>query len=54
MISNSIQAYNGKINENINLIINKIDDTIIFSIEDFAGGLPEKVRRLLRRQKSPL
>ena len=41
MISNAIQAYNGK--ENIEFTITKDSKNIIFSIEDHAGGLPDKV-----------
>lgn len=43
MISNAIQAYNGKENESIEFIITKDSKNIIFSIEDHAGGLPDKV-----------
>ena len=44
MISNAIQAYNGKQNETIKFIINQDGNNIVFSIEDNAGGLPEKVK----------
>lgn len=45
MISNSIQAYNGKTNEVIDFIISKNDDsnTVVFTIKDYAGGLPKEV-----------
>ena len=43
MISNSIQAYNGKTNENIEFIISKEDSNVIISIKDYAGGLPKEV-----------
>lgn len=43
MISNAIQAYNGKENESIEFTITKDSKNIIFSIEDHAGGLPDKV-----------
>lgn len=43
MISNSIQAYNGKTNESIEFKILKEDDNIILSIKDYAGGLPKEV-----------
>lgn len=43
MISNAIQAYNGKENESIEFTITKDPKNIIFSIEDHAGGLPDKV-----------
>lgn len=43
IISNAIQAYNGKENESIEFTITKDSKNIIFSIEDHAGGLPDKV-----------
>ena len=43
MISNSIQAYNGKTNQNIDFIISQENNSIIFSIKDYAGGLPKEV-----------
>lgn len=43
MISNSIQAYNGKTNQNIDFIISQENNFIIFSIKDYAGGLPKEV-----------
>lgn len=52
IISNSIQAYQsqGKSNENINFIIYKEKENIIFQIQDFAGGLPDKVRDKLFKE----
>ena len=50
MISNSIQAYNGKTNENIELIISKVENNITFSIKDFAGGLPKEVEQKLFKE----
>ncbi len=44
MISNAIQAYDGKTNEKIDFVIYKQNSNVIFSIEDRAGGLPEKVK----------
>lgn len=48
MISNSIQAYNGKSNQFIDFIISKkvLADSsvnIVFTIKDYAGGLPKEV-----------
>lgn len=45
IVSNAIQAYQsqGKTNENINFRIYKENSNIVFKIEDFAGGLPDKV-----------
>ena len=43
MISNSIQAYNGKTNQDIEFTIFKEDSNIVLSIKDYAGGLPKEV-----------
>ena len=50
MISNAIQAYNGKTEENIEFLINKQGNNIVFSIEDHAGGLPQKVKDKLFKE----
>ena len=50
MISNSIQAYNGQQNQNIELEVSKKDDNIIFSIRDYAGGLPKSVQEKLFKE----
>ena len=50
MISNSIQAYNGKQNENIDLNISSKENKIVISIKDYAGGLPEKVKDKLFKE----
>ena len=50
MISNSIQAYNGKKNQNIELEVNKKDNNVIFSVRDFAGGLPKEVQDKLFKE----
>ena len=52
IISNSIQAYQSKnkTNEDINFTIYKEDQNIIFKIQDFAGGLPEKVQQKLFKE----
>ena len=44
MISNAIQAYNGKPNQDIDLIITQEKNNVIVSIKDYAGGLPEEVQ----------
>ena len=44
MISNSIQAYNGKQNQNIELEVIKKGNDVIFSLKDYAGGLPKSVQ----------
>ena len=43
MISNSIQAYNGRTNENIDFTISKEGSNVVLSIKDYAGGLPKEV-----------
>lgn len=44
IISNAIQAYNGKENENINFTLERKNNRLLISIEDFAGGLPQTVQ----------
>ena len=43
MISNSIQAYNGKTNEKIEFNISREGSHVILAIKDYAGGLPKEV-----------
>lgn len=52
IISNSIQAYQsqGKTNENINFKIYRKNESIVFEIQDFAGGLPDKVKDKLFKE----
>ena len=50
MISNSIQAYNGRTNENIEFTIYKQDSNIIISIKDYAGGLSKEVSEKLFKE----
>lgn len=50
MISNAIQAYNGKHDQNIELEINNKGNNVIFSITDFAGGLPLEVQDKLFKE----
>ena len=51
MISNAIQAYNGRTEEEINLDFN-LDDSnnLVISIEDHADGLPQKVKDKLFKE----
>ena len=44
MISNSIQSYNGKPEQNIDLIVEQKDANLIISVKDYGCGLPEKVK----------
>lgn len=50
MISNSIQAYNGKTNEKIDLIISEENNNIIISIKDYGSGLPVEVQKKLFKE----
>ncbi len=47
MVSNSIQAYDGKPEQNIDLIIHKENNNIVISVKDYGPGLPEKVKEKL-------
>lgn len=44
IVSNAIQAYKGKTNENIDLVFNIIDNNLVIAIKDYAGGIPEKIK----------
>ena len=50
MLSNSIQAYNGKPNESIDLIIDKDKNNLIISVKDHGCGLPEEVKKKLFKE----
>lgn len=50
MISNSIQAYNGKPEQNIDMILTKKNNNLVISIKDYAGGLPEVVKKKLFKE----
>ena len=50
MISNSIQAYNGTRDKNIDLEVNKKGNEVIFSVRDYAGGLPKEVQDKLFKE----
>jgi hypothetical protein len=50
MISNAIQAYDGKHDQNIELTVNKKENNIVISITDFAGGLPQEVKDRLFKE----
>ena len=50
MISNAIQAYEGKHDQNIELKVSKKENDIVFSITDFAGGLPKEVQERLFKE----
>ena len=50
MISNSIQDYNGERDKIIEFEVNKQDSEVIFSVRDFAGGLPKEVQEKLFKE----
>lgn len=50
MISNAIQAYNGKPNEQIDLIVSEDNNNVNISIVDHAGGLPKEVEGKLFKE----
>lgn len=50
MISNSIQAYNGKTEQNIDLVVTKENNNLIISIKDYACGLPKETKEKLFKE----
>ena len=50
MISNSIQAYQGKPEQNIDLIVEKVDTNLVISIKDYASGIPKKIKDKLFKE----
>ena len=50
IISNAIQAYDGKHDQNIQFEISQKENNIIFSITDFAGGLSKEVQDRLFKE----
>ena len=50
MISNSIQSYNGKPEQQIDLTVSKEENNIIISIRDYGSGLPDKVKKKLFKE----
>lgn len=50
IISNAIQAYDGKPGQKIILDIYSENNLIVFKIQDFAGGLPDKVKDKLFKE----
>ena len=50
IISNAIQAYNGKTGEKIILDISKKDKNLLIKIQDFAGGIPDIVKDKLFKE----
>ena len=50
MISNAIQAYNGERDKNIELEVSKRANEVIFTVRDYAGGLPKEVQSKLFKE----
>lgn len=50
LISNAIQAYNGEQYKDINLIIDRKNDDIVISVQDFACGMPKEVQDKLFKE----
>ena len=50
MISNSIQAYDGKPEQAIDLIASRENNNIIITVKDYGPGLPSKVRNKLFKE----
>ncbi len=50
MISNSIQAYSGKTDQTIDLIVEKEENNLIISVKDYGPGLPSKVKDKLFKE----
>ncbi len=50
MISNAIQAYNGKPEQKIDLIIETNNNNLIIAVKDYASGLPKKVQDKLFKE----
>lgn len=50
MISNSIESYNGKANQNIDLVLEKDKNNLIISVKDYGSGLPKKVQDKLFKE----
>ena len=50
IISNAIQAYNGKTNKNIDFIIKIKNNNLIFTVQDYGCGMPKKVQDKLFKE----
>lgn len=50
MISNAIQAYDGKPDNKIDLILKKENNNIIISVKDYGSGLPDEVQKKLFKE----
>ena len=50
MISNAIQAYNGKKEQNIDIIVNKVNSNVEIIVQDYGPGIPKDVMHKLFRE----
>ncbi len=50
MISNAIQSYNGEPEKNIDLVVYRKDNNVVFTIKDYGCGLPDKVKKKLFKE----
>lgn len=50
LISNAIQAYQGKKEQQINFILDKIDDNLIIKVQDFGSGMSKEVQEKLFKE----
>lgn len=50
MISNSIQAYNGETEKNIDLIVDQKDSNLLIIVKDYGVGIPKKVKDKLFKE----
>ncbi len=50
LISNAIQAYQGKTGEQINFIIDKIDNNLVIKVQDFGSGMSKEVQEKLFKE----
>lgn len=50
MISNAIQSYNGKTEQNIDLTVESDENNLYVSIKDYGLGIPEKVKEKLFKE----
>ena len=50
MISNSIQAYKGKKDQKIDLIVDRVDNNLVISVRDYGPGIPKNVLNKLFKE----
>ena len=50
MISNSIQAYGGKPEQTIDLIVEKKQNNLVISVKDYGSGMPKNVKDKLFKE----